>query len=374
MIAFALLLAMLLNPPSYAQMSGELPRFDVGLILPLSGEQAAFGKEAQRGSDLALELFRQQNPQFASRINVILADNKSQLNEIDSLVSELSNRHRCQTLIGGVTSSEASRLLAAASKAQLSVIMPMATDVQSLPNAVFTSLALDDASQGKIMGQFASERGIQIAAVLKETDQSAQSLASNFITQFKARGGVIAADEYVDLNTLDFGLYMRSYIDKKATAVLLAVSADRARTIIKQAKNAGLNLVFLGSELWDTPTFFESLQQTGIQAYHVAAFASDDTTTESINFVNAFTSKYHRKPGGVAALAFDAMNLALSTYSRGPTTTRQQFSAALIATHDFVGTTGTVQGNDRNGRKIKSAVVKELTASGARFVQRVILQ
>lgn len=370
----ALLLTMLVALPSFAQTTGEIPRFDIGIILPLSGEQAAFGKEAQRGSDLALELFRQHAPQLGNRVNLIWADNKSHLSEIDGIVSDLISKQRCQTLIGGITSPEAARLVDAASKAHVSIIVPIASEVRSSADTVITPLALDDAAQGKLIGQFASQRGIQYAAILKDTDQSAQTFANSFSDQFKAKGGSIVVDEFVDLNTLDFGLYMRRYVEQKATAVLLAVSAERARTIIKQAKNAGLKLSFLGGELWDTPNFSEPLQQIGAQVYHVAAFASDDTTPEASNFVTAFITKYQRKPGGIAALAFDATNLALAAFARAPSATRPQFAASLVATRDFVGATGSLHGDHANGRKTKSAVIKELTTTGTRFVERVSIQ
>jgi branched-chain amino acid transport system substrate-binding protein len=354
-----------------AQTGGEIPRLDLGVVLPLTGEQAPFGKEAQRGVELALEMFRKKDAKLGSRVALVTADSKSLLSEVGPAAAKLLGKERCQMLVGGMTSPEAELLAAEALKGQSALVIPLATELEAPKGSVVTRLALDDAAQGKLLAQFAATRGIKAVAILKDEQDGSRRLAGSFASAFKASGGSVVADEGLDPTTLDYGLDMRRFVDAKATAVLLATSAPAALGIMKQAKNAGLELTFLGGELWDTPSLAQPMQQVGVQAFHMAAFAADDPSPEASAFVAAFEERHKRKPGGVAALAYDAASLALAAYARNPSAAKEALASSLAATSELTGATGTLRGGDRSGRKSKTGVVKQLGPDGARFAQRV---
>jgi branched-chain amino acid transport system substrate-binding protein len=358
-------------PLALAQSGGELPRLDIGVVLPLTGEQAPFGKEAQRGVELALETFRRTDAKLGARVALVTADSKSLLSEVGPAAAKLLGKERCQMLVGGLTSPEAELLAAEAVKTQSALVIPLATELEVPKGGVVTQLALGDAAQGKLLAQFASTRGIKAVAILKDEQDGSRRLAESFSSAFKAAGGSVVADEGLDPATLDYGLNMRRFVDAKASAVLLATAAPQALSIMKQAKNAGLELTFLGGELWDTPSLAQPMQQVGVQAFHMAAFAADDPSPETKAFVAAFEERHKRKPGGVAALAYDATSLALAAYARKPSAAKDVLASSLAATSELAGVTGTLRGGDRSGRKSKTGVVKQLSQDGARFTQRV---
>lgn len=366
-------LGLMAAPLALAQPEGEIPRLDIGVVLPLTGEQAPFGKEAQRGVELALEMFRRKDSKLGSRVALVTADSKSLLSEVGPAAAKLLGKERCQMLVGGMTSPEAALLAAEAVKAQSALVIPLATELELPKGGVLTQLALGDAAQGKLLAQFASTRGIKAVAILKDEQDGSRRLAESFSSAFKASGGSVVADEGLDPATLDYGLNMRRFVDAKATAVLLATSAPQALIIMKQAKNAGLELTFLGGELWDTPSLAQPMQQVGALAFHLAAFAADDPSPETTAFVAAFEERHKRKPGGVAALAYDAASLALAAYARKPSAAKDALASSLAAISELSGATGTLRGGDRSGLKSKTGIVKQLGEGGARFTQRVTL-
>ena len=52
----------------------EMAKLTVGTVFPETGSQAAFGKEAEKGLDLALDVIRQKDPALAQRIIIVRGD------------------------------------------------------------------------------------------------------------------------------------------------------------------------------------------------------------------------------------------------------------------------------------------------------------
>lgn len=373
MVNLLVLLGLLAMPKALAQADGELPRLDIGVVLPLTGEQAPFGKEAQRGMELALTMFRQKDPKIGGLINLVTADSRSLLSEIEPAASRLLTKDRCQILLGGITSPEAELLANEAAKAKSALIVPIATSLSPSHGQVSTMLALGEAAQGKLLGRFAAQREFKAVAVLQDNENSSKVLAAQFTAQVKADGGSVVADETLDPSVSDQTATLRRLVELKAKAVLVATSVDKALSIMQQAQSAGLKLVFLGGELWDTPSLAQPMQQLGAEAFHLAAFAADDPAPETAAFVTAFEAQYKRKPGGIAALAYDATNLAIASYTHQPTAVRTQLLASLQATHEFAGVTGTLARDATAGTLNKSGIIKQPGKQGVRFVQRVTL-
>ena len=373
MMNLLVLLGLLATPGAIAQTDGEIPRLDLGLVLPLTGDQAPFGKEAQRGIDLAVRLFQQKDPKLGQRVMLVTADSRSLLSEVGPAASKLLTKDRCQILVGGITSPEAELLASEAAKADSALIVPIASELSPSHSKIVTILALGDAAQGRLLGRFAALQNLKTVAILRDSDLAATTLSEHFTTQLKAEGGRVLTDASLDPASTDYGKTLGRFAKLKAQAILLAIAPDKALEIIKQAASAKLDLVFLGGELWDTPALAQSLREIGAHTFHLAAFAADDIAPETRVFVSAFEAQYKRKPGGIAALAFDAASLAIAAYARHPTAARAQLLASLQGIGEFAGVTGTVRGDLTTGIKTKSGIIKQVSVDGARFAQRVTL-
>ena len=66
----------------------------------------------------------------------------------------------------------------------------------------------------------------------------------------------------------------------------------------------------------NTPELARALQDAKPTVYHAASFAGDDPAPEAQAFVKAFEAHHKRKPGGIAALSYDAAMLVFQAYAR----------------------------------------------------------
>jgi branched-chain amino acid transport system substrate-binding protein len=365
----SLVLALLtFSAPASAQ---ELPKLDIGVVLPLSGPQAAYGQEMLRGMELAIERAVTTEPKLAGKVQLVTGDEKSLTAEATAAATQLIEKQRAHILIGSITSPSTTAVAAVARKLQRPLISPLTTTRAVSAGGYVFRLSLDDGNQGSLLARFASDTlKTTTAAILRDDTDSALAVASGFTQVFQTAGGKVTTTQVYDLATDDFTAPLGKLREKEPPVVLLPAYYQTAATIMKQAKKYKLGTVFLGGDSWDTP----ELQKQGGAAtkghFFVAQFAADDPDPATAAFVTAFNAKFKRDPGVIAALGYDSVALAIDVMRRANSNLAASLVKALERTQGFRGASGVVAFSAQ-GDTTKSAVIKETTAAGAKFKARV---
>lgn len=87
-------------------------------------------------------------------------------------------------------------------------------------------------------------------------------------------------------------------------------------------------------------------------------------------FVAAFKTKYGRPPGAIAALTFDAFNVAAAAFKHANSNMKGPLTLALVRTRDLAGATGRLTIVD-TGETWKSGIIKQTSDKTASFKARV---
>ena len=130
--------------------------------------------------------------------------------------------------------------------------------------------------------------------------------------------------------------------------------------ILKQAREGGLNVPFMGGDGWDSPKLVEiggkaALENTFITNHYSAG----DSDPKVQDFVAAFKAKYDGKsPDAFAALGYDTAYFVADAIKRAGSSNPVKIQKALAETDGLQLVSGKMK-LDKNHDPIKAAVILE---------------
>jgi branched-chain amino acid transport system substrate-binding protein len=136
----------------------------------------------------------------------------------------------------------------------------------------------------------------------------------------------------------------------------------------KQAKEKGINAVFMGGDGWDSSDLDLKAAEGGYFTNH---YSPEDNRPEVQNFVKAFGEKYKddkgqpKVPDALAALAYDATNLLLSGIKEAGADDTAKVKDAL-AKISFNAISGKIT-FDANHNPVKPATILAVKDGKVRF-------
>src|SRR6185437_8652208 len=141
-------------------------------------------------------------------------------------------------------------------------------------------------------------------------------------------------------NTKNFESQIKLIADAKPDAVYVPGYYEELGLILKAAKDRGLNVPFFGGDGWDSPSTLAMSEAQG--DYYTDHFTVEDPDPRVKEFVKAFKAKYNELPDAMDVLGYDAGKVMIDAIRRAGKTDPESIRAALAATKDFPGASGTI--------------------------------
>lgn len=349
----------------------ESPGLNVGVILPMSGPKEAFGAATLDGIKLALEKANAGGGLAAGPLRPVVVDSRSTPEGAAEAVRELQTAGVI-AIIGEVTSENTLAAVAVAAQGPVPFVSPGAThaDVTRAGPNIFR-VCYTDPFPGTVMSKFASSLGVTRAAVLFDpSDPYAMGLVQSFSDDFVARGGTIVARESYEAAAGDLRAPLEAIKSRQPEIVFLPAYFGQAAAMIRQARALGIDVPFLGTDGWESAAFLDAAGADANNSYFASHFSADEESGRVAAFVEEFQKIHGRKPEALAALGYDAASLLIDALRRAGSAEAGPLTAALAATEDFPGVTGTITpGADRNPRK--PAIVIRVEEGKFRYLETV---
>jgi branched-chain amino acid transport system substrate-binding protein len=328
---------------SYARAprSGQLY---IGLITPLTGPYAKYGQAMLDGAMLAAERLSDSGIHTELLVYDTKADNTIAVREALALV-----RAKVDLVVGPLLSSVAVSVAAAMACYDIPLLVPAAsqagfTDLspncfQMSPNVI---------TVGRGLAQYAVKfRQMKSLAVVSPTSLDELTMAEAFATEAQRLGVPVAAFERFHPDETDFGAYLSDLKDAvigpvvdslyfvtlegdtlepwerpvSLDGIFLPAVAEQLFMLLPQISANRITAPYLGADEWNT----ESVLKLGDRVLRDAVIYSGQAAMSSSSgfsaFSTAFVAKSGEAPDRLAALGYDAVNLAASAYRqqyRGP--------------------------------------------------------
>jgi len=361
----------------------------VGVLAPISGSLANYGKDMKRGVELAAGEYTDST---GRTIDLLVEDTEGSAVRATRSCQMLLGRDPV-AVIGPLTSNAAVGCAAAAAAADVPLLLPAATET-GLPLLGREVFCLSPSTQtyGITLGGYAVE-GLELCShlIIAPADEYGYDMAEAYREAVEAAGGEIWHETYYEPGITDFGPYLRTF-----KASFLDTLSDTTWFYAPDSTRLDQEEVTVYPDAIFTPGYTEDLVLLlpQIRFYKIAgrligtdSFADEDlmmrvggNLEESIfgsvqpladgimaweQFSARYSRKYGNAPTRMAALGYDAFRL-LAGGLGDSLATPQALGRHLISIEEFDGAAGVVHfGPQGDNRRVPVYYIRDRQISPA---------
>ncbi|MDD4050640.1 MAG: penicillin-binding protein activator [candidate division Zixibacteria bacterium] len=312
----------------------------LGVILPLTGPYARFGQALLDGALVAAEELKKEQMSVdilaydskadhvtAAREALALAENGADL-VIGPLLSDVA-----ATIAAQLSCSRTPLLVPAASQTGFAALSPAC--FQMIPN--LTTI-------GRGMAQYAvKQRGMKRMAVITAGSMDEIAMADAFTREATRLGGKIVAVEQFRVGETDFGPYIRDLknillkaisdstvylslngdtlsvdeVPVSIDGIFMPANEEELYLLLPQLNFYQVRTTYLGTDSWDTDRVLKLGEGVLGRTVFFSGKAAMRRSPGYGRFASVFIAKYGSDPDYLAALGYDAVNLAAAAFRQG---------------------------------------------------------
>lgn len=360
-ICFAFLIALLLTSAVFAGGKKEANEIRIGIVAPISGEAATFGESTVNGAKLYFDQINAAGGiEGVGKIVYYVEDDKGDPTEGANAYSKLIDQNKVSAIVGTVMSKVSLAGAPIAQNKGVPMLSPTSTNpaVTLVGDYIFRACFIDP-FQGFVAAKFSVEDlKKKTAAVLYDAGNDyTKGLAEVFRTEFGKMGGSITAFESYAAGTSDFNAQLVKIRSGNPGVLFLPNYYNDSGLIMKQAREMGINAIFVGSDGWDSPDLFKIGGSAVEGGFFVNHFSKDSDVPAAKKFVADYKAKFNKDPDALGALAFEGAMIMVDAIKRAKSTDSKAIRDAL-ATTNLATLTGVVK-FDQNRNPVKGAVILE---------------
>ncbi len=225
---------------SSASVMAQANTFKIGLILPMTGQQASTGRQIEA----AARLYMAQNGDTVAgkKIELIIKDDTSVPDVTKRLAQDLVVNDKVNVLAGfGITPSALATAPIATQSKTPQVVMAAATSsiTQASPYIVRTSFTLPQAAVA--LADWAPKNGIKKVVTLVSDYGPGIDAEKYFKERLTFNGGQVTEALRVPLRNPDFAPFLQKVRDLKPDALFVFVPSGAGAAVMKQFLERGMD-------------------------------------------------------------------------------------------------------------------------------------
>ena len=351
----------------------------IGVNAPLTGDIPKVGE----GTKFAAEMWQEDVNKAGGleiggkkyQVELVIEDNESKAESAVAANTKMITQDEVLIIIGPQASKQAVPAGQVANDNQTPMISPWSTNPNTTKDRpwVFRACFLDD-FQGPAVANFVTEEfGFTKAAVLYDiASDYPKGLAEFFKTAWEGLHGAGSVVEYESFTTkdTDFSAQLTKIRDSGAEFLFTPQYYNEVALIAQQAHQLGFNKPIVGSDSWGSAELIPLCGEDCYGQFFTTHYAAAGATGATKAFIDAYTAKYGYVPDDVAALTWDAFNLAKQAMqdcgkiTGDIATDRACVKDALSKVTGFEGITGTMTFTPGSGDPKKCAVIVKINDKG----------
>src|SRR5208282_2488914 len=265
--------------------------------------------------------------------------------QTSTIVRKFVTQDKVVAIVGDLTSSATLEGGPIAQAAKIPMVTPLATNpkVTEIGDYIFRVCFIDE-FQGRVMARFALEYlKARKATFLTDTKQDySVGLSGFFKDSFVGGAGTVVRGQSYSSGDTDFRAQLTSIKAADPDVVFLPGYYPEVGIILKQARQLGIMVPFIGCEAWDSPTLLQVAGKAADGCYFSNQFSAGDPSPVVQEFGATYRAKFGTLPDNFAALGYDAANVLLDAIRRAGSSDPPAIRAALAATKEYPGVSGNI--------------------------------
>lgn len=338
----------------------------IAVALTLSGPDAPYGIDALRGVELAIA---DRGKVLSHPIELIQEDDLCSAEGGQAAAEHLAQNPNVLGVIGATCSSASETAAKVLTEAGMVLISPSSSAAsltsEESHQVGFLRTIQNDKSQAKMVAEFAYVAlGARTMATIHDGTPYSEELQAEACAIFQALGGKCVAQYHLESGVSPQGALSHIVLFKPEVLYYPLYTVDGV-AVTREAAAAGLaNTALISSDgllstdfVSQTKTFSEGMYISGPSVLKIAP-----------SFYEKYEARYGEKPIAVyaaqaydaAMILFNAIELSAKTTGRDIYIPRQNLLAALYATRDYKGLSGTLTCSTQGDCAAPNAVVYQV--------------
>jgi branched-chain amino acid transport system substrate-binding protein len=297
---------------SMSLASAQGNTFKIGLILPMTGQQASTGRQIEAAARLYMA--QHGDTVAGKKIELIVKDDVATPDVTKRLAQELIVNDKVNVIAGfGVTPAALAAAPLATQSKTPQVVMAAATSsiTEASPYVVRTSFTLPQVSVA--MGDWAPKNGVKTVVTLVADSGPGNDAEKFFTERFQLNGGKVIEKLRVPLRNPDFAPFLQKVRDAKPDALFVFVPSGAGAAVMKQFLERGMDKAGIRMIATGDVTDDDQLNDMGDGALGVVTshhYSAAHPSALNKKFVDAFQKANPKmRPNFMAVGGYDGMRV-----------------------------------------------------------------
>jgi branched-chain amino acid transport system substrate-binding protein len=351
----------------------------IGVNAPLTGDIPKVGEGTKYAAEMWLEDVKSAGGLDIGgkkyQVELVIEDNESKAESAVAVNTKMITQDEVLIIIGPQSSKQAVPAGQVANDNETPMISPWSTNPNTTLNRpwVFRACFLDD-FQGPAVANFVTDEfGFTKAGVLYDVASDYPKGLADFFKKawegLHGAGSVVAYESFTTKDT-DFSAQLTKIRDSGAEFLFTPQYYNEVALIAQQAHQLGFTQPIVGSDSWGSAELIPLCGKDCYGSFFTTHYAAAGAVGATKDFIDRYNAKYGYVPDDVAALTWDAFNLAKQAMQDCGTITgnikddRTCVRDALAKVKDFQGITGNMTFTPGSGDPSKCAVIVKISDTG----------
>ncbi len=320
---------------------GDTLSYRVGIMLPLSGRPAVFGRHVLKGVLLAQEEFQSNYPDCF--FELLKGDTSSTDQTVEELFTDMALEGKVISIIGPLLSRNTRKIAEKAGLYKIPVVAVGSSD-PDLPSLDPYLFRISSTSKQEIeaISWFAMEKlGVEKFAILRPSHEYGKKLSDWFREEIEKAGRTIVAEREYYPGETDFRGPLESIKDLDFEALFLPDNARTAAMIAPQLQFHDIPAAHvLGISNWNSPDLIDIGGEYAEGFFYADIYYPEDTYPSAAAFLQAYRNTYQDTPNRLTVFGYEAARLLLSAVCLKKIKSRRLMADYLRSQRKFGGVTG----------------------------------
>jgi len=342
--------------------SGRKPQeIKIGVLFPLTGDAASYGEKGKKAIDMAIDELNKEGSIHGTKVVAIYEDSRAEPKTGVAAMNKLINIDHVPAVVGDIVSAVTLPVAPIAEKNKVILLSPTSS-APAITNAgeFIYRIWPSDLAEGKALAEFARNHAYRRTAILHLNNDYGLAIAEIFKKNYEDQAEMVVLMEGYSESDNDYRSVLSKVARAKPDAVYVAgYYADTAK-ILRQAKEIGINVQFLGTTAIEDNKFLELAGVAGEGVIYPLATGFDPSSSaeKTKKFINDFQTKYNYQPGWVEAQSYDSfMLISTAVKNNSGIIDGSKIKAFFDSMGEYEGVTGIIK-FDQNGDVVKPVMFK----------------
>ena len=278
----------------------------IGLVNPLSGDNALYGVDQQRAMTMAFEEINAAGGVNGAKLVLVEYDDQGDPQNTARGAQKMADDESIVAMVGSSLTSCTLALVPIIDDAGL-VDCVVSSSSPSLAKAsdYFFRMAVQDAQVGPQMAKAILNKGYKNILVLYSNNDYGKNLGGNLVTYAKENGGNIVDEIEYNAADQDFSAIVTKVKSAGAEAIAICGTVTDSSLLISQMDQQGVDAYIIGAtSLYNTHALEiagDALEGVGC----VSVYISTNPDEKVQEFVKKYNEKFNETPDAFAAMGYD---------------------------------------------------------------------